>query len=204
MPALSQPSPPTSTRLPLPPGELPLSVSAVDVRGMDQPLQSSRDCAQELTEVRTSQSPKLWCLFASRCPLSFRYPKTVGNMNDYRPVALTPIIMKCLERLVLAHIIDTININVDPHQYAYRKNRSLSDAVSAVVHSALTHLKSKDSYVRLLILDFSSAFNTIIPQTIVNKLLLLGLEPSLYNWVLDFLTRSFCKAPEQSYSEVCR
>ncbi|KAK0133578.1 hypothetical protein N1851_030904 [Merluccius polli] len=67
-------------------------------------------------------------------------------MNDYRPVALTPIIMKCFERLVLAHIINTININMDPHQYAYRKNRSVSDAVSAVVHSALTDLESRDSY----------------------------------------------------------
>ncbi|KAF7643373.1 hypothetical protein LDENG_00240390, partial [Lucifuga dentata] len=53
---------------------------------------------------------------------------------------------------------------------------------------ALTHLESRDSYVRLLFLDFSLAFNTIIPQTLVSKLLLLGLKPSLCNWVLDFLT----------------
>ncbi|KAF7648955.1 hypothetical protein LDENG_00149680, partial [Lucifuga dentata] len=67
-------------------------------------------------------------------------------------------------------------------------NRCVSDTVSAVVHSALTHLERRDSYVRLLFLDFSSAFNTIIPQTLVSKLLLLGLKPSLCNWVLDFLT----------------
>ena len=40
----------------------------------------------------------------------------------------------------------------------------------------------------MLFLDFTSAFNTIIPQTLVNKLSTLGLAPSLYNWVLDFLT----------------
>lgn len=28
----------------------------------------------------------------------------VTHLNDYRPVALTPVIMKCLERLVLRHI----------------------------------------------------------------------------------------------------
>lgn len=60
-----------------------------------------------------------------------------------------------------------------PHQYAFRKNHSISDAVSSVIHSALTHLESRDSYIRLLFLDFSSAFNAIIPQTPANKLLLL-------------------------------
>ena len=40
----------------------------------------------------------------------------------------------------------------------------------------------------LLFLDFTSAFSTIIPQTLVNKLSTLGLAPSLCNWVLDFLT----------------
>lgn len=54
--------------------------------------------------------------------------------------------------------------------------------------TALTHLESRDSYVKLLFLDFSSAFNTIIPQTLANKLQMLGLTSSLCNWVLDFLT----------------
>lgn len=64
----------------------------------------------------------------------------------------------------MAHIKDKIDINVDPHQYAYRKNRCTSDAVSSDIHSALTHLENRDSYVRLLFLDFSLAFNTIMPQ----------------------------------------
>ncbi len=57
------------------------------------------------------------------------------------------------------------------------------------LHLALTHLENKDSYVRMLIIDFSSAFNTIFPQQLINKLNLLGLNNSLCNWILDFLTR---------------
>ncbi len=41
---------------------------------------------------------------------------------------------------------------------------------------------------RMLFIDFSSAFNTIIPQQLINKLNLLGLNNSLCNWILDFLT----------------
>ncbi len=40
----------------------------------------------------------------------------------------------------------------------------------------------------MLFIHFSSAFNTIIPQQLINKLNLLGLNNSLCNWILDFLT----------------
>ncbi len=76
----------------------------------------------------------------------------------------------------------------DPLQLAYRPNRSTDDAISSTLHLALTHLENKDSYVRMLFIDFSSAFNTIIPQQLINKLNLLGLNNSLCNWILDFLT----------------
>lgn len=45
---------------------------------------------------------------------------TVSCLNDYRPIAFTPIIMKCFERLVMAHTKKTITLTVDPHQYADR------------------------------------------------------------------------------------
>ncbi|MCJ8743769.1 hypothetical protein PDJAM_G00098070 [Pangasius djambal] len=40
----------------------------------------------------------------------------------------------------------------------------------------------------MLFIDFSSAFNTIIPQLLIGKLNLLGLNTSLCNWIPDFLT----------------
>ncbi|KAI4877977.1 hypothetical protein NFI96_018320 [Prochilodus magdalenae] len=77
-------------------------------------------------------------------------------------------------------------------------NRSTDDAISSVVHTALTHLEQKDSYVRMLFVDFTSAFNTMIPQTLTDKLSSLGLRSSLCNWVLDFLTKqaAVCEDPQ--------
>uniref|UniRef100_A0A9J8AUK8 Reverse transcriptase domain-containing protein n=2 Tax=Cyprinus carpio TaxID=7962 RepID=A0A9J8AUK8_CYPCA len=46
----------------------------------------------------------------------------------------------------------------------------------------------KDSYVRMLFIDFSSAFNKIIPQQLIYRLVQLGLNILLCNWLLDFLT----------------
>ncbi|KAK3507838.1 hypothetical protein QTP70_001342, partial [Hemibagrus guttatus] len=40
----------------------------------------------------------------------------------------------------------------------------------------------------MLFIDFSSAFNTIIPKHLIEKLSLLVTNTSLGNWILDFLT----------------
>ncbi len=56
-------------------------------------------------------------------------------------------------------------------------------------HLAFTHLETRDFYARLLFLDFSSAFDTIIPQTLVNKLAVGGIHPYLCNWALDFFNQ---------------
>ncbi|TWW53895.1 hypothetical protein D4764_0015580, partial [Takifugu flavidus] len=72
--------------------------------------------------------------------------------------------------------------------YAYRKNRSTEDAVSTALHSVLSHLDNKDTYARMLFIDFSSAFNTVIPSKLITKLRDLGISISICNWLLDFLT----------------
>ncbi|KAK3539456.1 hypothetical protein QTP70_008511 [Hemibagrus guttatus] len=112
----------------------------------------------------------------------------VSCLNDYRPIALTPIIMKCFERLVKRHIKNLLPPSLDPMQFVYRPNRSTDDAISTTLHLALTHLDNKDTYVQMLFVDFRSAFNTIIPQHLIEKLSLLGTNTSLCNWILDFLT----------------
>jgi hypothetical protein len=40
----------------------------------------------------------------------------------------------------------------------------------------------------MLFIDSSSAFNTIVPTKHITKLRTLGLNTSLCNWILDFLT----------------
>ncbi|KAK3550791.1 hypothetical protein QTP70_005469 [Hemibagrus guttatus] len=83
----------------------------------------------------------------------------------------------------MRQIKDLLPPSLDPMQFAY-----WDDAISTTLHLSLTHLENKDTYVRMLFIDFSSAFNTIIPQHLTEKLSLLGINTSLCNWILDFLT----------------
>ena len=96
------------------------------------------------------------------------------------------VAMKCFERLVMAHINSILPDTLDPLQFAYHPDRSSDDTISIALHTALSHLDKRNTYVRMLCIDYSSAFNTIVPTKLITKLRTLGLNTSLCNWILDF------------------
>ncbi|KAI4873658.1 hypothetical protein NFI96_009826 [Prochilodus magdalenae] len=104
-----------------------------------------RACSAELAGVLTDIfNLSLACAVVPSCFKTtsiIPIPKNTNpsRLNDYRPVALTPIITKCFERLVLAHLKSCLPPTLDPHQFAYCQNRSTEDAVSIALHSVLSH-----------------------------------------------------------------
>ncbi len=109
--------------------------------------------------------------------------------NDWRPVALTPIFSKCFEKL------------------KYRSNRSTDDAIAFTLHTALSHLENKNTYVRMLFVDYSSAFNTIVPATLVAKLKTLGLNRSWTSWQAEVRWSEWATTPHLLWSStlvLCR
>jgi hypothetical protein len=93
--------------------------------------------------------------------------------------------MQSFERLVIAHINTIIPHTLGPLQFRYRRNRPTVDAISIALHSDLSHLDKRNTYMRMFSIDSSSAFKTIVSS----KLRTLGLNTSLCNWTLEFLTR---------------
>lgn len=59
----------------------------------------------------------------------------------------------------------------DPFHFAYYLNHS-----TFILHQVITHLDYKDAYAITLYINFSSAFNYIIPQRLTEKLPLIGLD----------------------------
>ena len=153
-----------------------------------------KDCADQLAGVFTrifnqslAQSTVPLCLKSSTIvPLPKK--RNISSLNDYRPVALTPVVMKCFEKLVRDHITSLLPRAFDPHQFAYRANRSTEDAVATALHAALSHLEQPGSYVRMLFVDFSSAFNTILPHRLVDILGELGFPHNTCMWIKSFLS----------------
>ena len=76
---------------------------------------------------------------------------------------------------------------LDQFQFAYHNNRSVDDAVALGLFYVLQHLDSPNTYARILFVDFSSAFNTIIPSKPFDKIQSLGVPQSMCLWIFDFL-----------------
>ena len=115
------------------------------------------------------------------------------EFNDFRPVALTSIIAKCMERLVCNQLIKSVANHMDPLQFAYRAKRGVEDATLTLLNLIASHLDTSGTTVRVLFMDFSSAFNTIQPHVLIKKLLNLEVNPDLILWIRQFL----CDRPQR-------
>ncbi len=109
----------------------------------------------------------------------------ISGLNDYRPVALAYVAMKSFERLVLAYLKDAY---LTPCSLPTEQTGLWMIQSTWALHFILQNLDRPGPYVRLLFVDFSSAFNTIIPDTLQNKRTLLSVPTSVCQWINSFLT----------------
>ncbi|KAI4888458.1 hypothetical protein NFI96_007525 [Prochilodus magdalenae] len=135
--------------------------------------------------LKLGRVPQLW---KTSCVVPVPKTQHPKDLNSYRPVALTSHLMKSLERLVLTHLHPLVRSSMDPLQFAYQPGVGVDDAVIYLLHRALSHLEKPGSTVRITFFDFSSAFNTIQPGLLKDKLEHVGVESHLSNWILDYLT----------------
>ena len=74
------------------------------------------------------------------CPVPKKSNPTCDN--DYRPVALTSLVMKGFERLMITQLQAEVSKYVDPLQFAYKRHRGVDDATLTLLHGAYTTLTS--------------------------------------------------------------
>lgn len=109
------------------------------------------------------------------------------DLANLRPIALTSHIMKCFERVLLHHLTRQVSVFLDPLQFAYRRGVGVDDALIFMLHNIYSHLETTASSVRILFFDFSSAFNTIQPHILADKLSNFKLHNKTIAWLLDYL-----------------
>ena len=205
-----------------PPPPPPPTITADEVRRIFNKIDSKRapgpdqisgrvlqKCSEQLSPIfcqlfqkslDTHYIPKAW-----KSSLIVPVPKVAkpSVLNDYRPVALTSIIMKSLERIVLKHILKDVQWNIDPLQFAYRNKRSTDDALLYTLHNIYCHLDRPKRYAWVLSIDFSSAFNTIRPHIMMERLWQLGVNADIIMWGESFLTeRAQCVRVNEAVSSL--
>ena len=109
---------------------------------------------------------------------------------NYRPVSVTSVPCKILERHIVKSVTDFLESNMilSEHQYGFRAGRSTMDQL-LLVYNDISQWLDEGSMVDLILFDFSKAFDLVSHQILLDKLDLLGFDKSLIAWIEIFLTR---------------
>ena len=110
-------------------------------------------------------------------------------VDNYRPVSLTSVIVKSLERLVHNHIMNFLSDNklLCDNQHGFRPLRSCVTQLLQLVHEWLRILEERGS-VDAIFLDFAKAFDKVSHPHLLLKLQHHGINGQLLDWITDFLT----------------
>ncbi|KAI4900662.1 hypothetical protein NFI96_006187, partial [Prochilodus magdalenae] len=77
---------------------------------------------------------------------------------------------------------------LDLLQFAYQDAIGVDDAVIYLMDKVHFHLDIAGSAVRIMFFDFSSAFNTLQPVLLGEKLRQMQVDESIISWTMDYLT----------------
>ncbi|CAH8590013.1 unnamed protein product [Schistosoma haematobium] len=109
--------------------------------------------------------------------------KASGDKNvKFRPIAITSPFLKPMEKLLILPLQPAIENHIDPYQFAYRRKRSTLDAVAVLHYNIVFNLEKGQKHVRCAFLDYTSAFDSIPIQRLINT------DNWITNWLCFYLS----------------
>ncbi len=118
------------------------------------------------SSVRQSYVPPSWKQ-ADILPIP-KVPQVTSLAKHLRPTALTPVLSKVLESFVVSWMRRaTVHSET---QFGGIKDSSTTLGIITMLHHVLQRLERKNTYARILVIDFSKAFDHIDHNILLNKL----------------------------------
>ena len=121
--------------------------------------------------------------------------------TNYRPFSHLPLVSKILERIVSKQLIAHVNKNnlFDPFQSAFCKGHSTETALLRITDTILSTLNS-NTCCQLILLDLSSAFDTLDHNILISRLTLMGISGLALKWFTLYLTNRSIFMIDKYYS----
>ncbi len=142
-------------------------------------------CALFNSSLREGDVPQIWKSADVR-PLA-KVPSPSILEKHLRPISLTPVLSKVLERFVASWVMEAAKNTIDKHQFGSMSGSSAVHALIELVHQWQEALDIPGRRVRLLLLDFSKAFDRVDHTLLLQKIANLGIPDFLVRWLTSFL-----------------
>ncbi|PJE77527.1 hypothetical protein CI610_03548 [invertebrate metagenome] len=112
-----------------------------------------------------------------------------SDPGNYRPVSLTSIIVKTLEKLVRDSIVKHMDKNdlLSSKQFGFISGRSTQLQLLTVLEE-WTDIIDKGGQLDVIYMDFMKAFDKVPHQRLLKKLTGYGISQKIVKWIEDFLS----------------
>ena len=153
-----------------------------------------REVAEEIVDIvivifdeslNTVEVPSEWLL--SLIAVIFKKGKK-SLAGNYRPVSLTCILCKCMEKLIRDHIVEHMRRNnlFTKFQYGFLSGRSVTLQLLYAMDKWTEALDNGEE-VDCIYTDFMKAFDRVPHKRLIVKMKSYGISDSICNWVEMFL-----------------
>ena len=123
--------------------------------------------------------------------------------NNYRPISLTSVLARMVERLVKPKLVATIEHKLHPCQFGFRPNRSTEHNLFHILHHITTMLQHNKILKELPIafLDITKAFDKVDHHSLLLKLERMGIsiDSNLFAFIKSFLSDRKIRTFEGAY-----
>ena len=118
-------------------------------------------------------------------PILKKNSLNINELSNFRPIAQLPLISKILETIVFKQITTFVDFNNSSCnlQSAFRKNHSTETAITLILNDIYTSL-DRNKKIQILLLDLSSAFDTLSFDILSDRLLDIGISSTAHDFLI--------------------
>ena len=123
----------------------------------------------------------------------------VGDINNYRPIAILPILSKIFESVLKERLVTFFEINklFVAEQFGFRTNKSTIQAILNVVDNVLKGFE-EGRITNITLIDLTKAFDTVNHNILLSKLQHYGIRGTLHDLLKSYLTDRTQRVYEKS------
>ena len=144
-------------------------------------------CAMINTSFRTGFVPQQWKV-ARITPLPKVLPPA-DLQSDLRPIAITSSVSKVAEHFICQFFNEHFDPLVDDNQFGCTRSRSTTLALLKFTHLLFTSSDLSCNFIRILLVDFSKAFDLVDSNVLYDKFVSYGFPSHVTAWFLSFLDK---------------
>ena len=148
-------------------------------------------CLKLFNQIWKYNIPNIWKK-AIIVPI-LKQNKSANRIDSYRPISLTSILGKTMERMVnsrLTWFLENQNI-LTPAQAGFRTHQTTTQQILKLTQDIKDSLDKRETTL-VVYVDFKDAYGSVWRSKLLEKLNTIGIKGKMIKWIYNFINQRYC------------